>query len=390
MDKMDKKLNILSVSWVGQGDFGDDAMAYGLRQFLMKRGIGSITYYQYGKFPEHIYEKDLKIFSLYSFETKKWIRNFKDKFNLKKFNAVIIGGGSTLHSYNSVKWKLDLIKNIKKINSGPVFSSCVGISIGPFKSESSKEVCKELFNMVDFAVLRDNHSFELAKSISGNKNIYSSLDTTLLLPNLCADKMFNFKKNKNCDKNNETVGMMFVKNKSYEEIFKKNKYFEKYLAIVNHVLKKNKKVILFTFYTGDAYSDQNLNQALKKHAKFPDKIDIYNYDGNIFNTVKELKKCGYIISMRLHGIIFSYMLGIPFLSLGYDQKNKNFCDSINYPREMSLDTSSLENLDLVLNPLDLMFTQNLNLFNNTIEREEAAATVEKNLNYLVSGIKQTI
>lgn len=41
--------------------------------------------------------------------------------------------------------------------------------------------------------------------------------------------------------------------------------------------------------------------------------------------------CRFIISMRLHGLIFACQKGIPFLSLSYQPKNEAFCNDIGLP-----------------------------------------------------------
>jgi polysaccharide pyruvyl transferase WcaK-like protein len=38
--------------------------------------------------------------------------------------------------------------------------------------------------------------------------------------------------------------------------------------------------------------------------------------------------CRYIVSMRLHGLIFACQKGIPFLSLSYQPKNEHFCSAL--------------------------------------------------------------
>ena len=81
----DKKIKILNVGWVGQGDFGDEVMAYCLRQSLKEHGIGQIAYYHHGKYPAYQSQDDIKINRLHSFKTKGIIKNIKDNSLLKKY-----------------------------------------------------------------------------------------------------------------------------------------------------------------------------------------------------------------------------------------------------------------------------------------------------------------
>ena len=54
-----KNLNILNIAWIGQGDFGDEVMAFTLRRLLKLNGIKSINYYQQGKYPKYHNEDDI-------------------------------------------------------------------------------------------------------------------------------------------------------------------------------------------------------------------------------------------------------------------------------------------------------------------------------------------
>lgn len=385
-----KLKNILNVAFVGQGDFGDEAMAYVLRKFLKNYGFGSISYYQHGKFASHRSKHDLEISSLYGFASQRWQsyrwqrwkRRILNRFFLKQFEVLLIGGGSCLHSVNSIQWKFALAKRIKSRGG---LAACLGVTLGPFKSSLNEEICAQLLDCVDMAIFRDKYSFNLAKKISGNQHLYSSLDTTFLLPELCSDEMLDRVSSK---KEGDLVGVMFVKSKHREEAFTKSRSFEKYLTILNYILERNKKVILFTFYIGEDFLDQELNQLLKKHAKFPEKIEIHTYNGDIFQTVEQMNRCSFILSMRLHGIIFSYILGIPFLSLGYDPKNQNFCNSVNYPANMSFYFHSLENVEPVLGSLDSLFDRGSQLFNHCLPVKDATQRVKTNLNRLIEKLKK--
>ena len=250
------KSKILNLAWKGQGDFGDEVMAYTLRKFLQNQGVKAITYYHHGKFPSYRSNDDLAISYLHSFEASGWKKKLVDKFLLRQFKVVIMGGGSIFHSSNSIVWKLEILKKIKKYKN---FAAALGVSLGSFNSESGKKLCTELIKELNFLVARDNYSANLAKELSSDGKIYSSLDSSLMLPKLCPDQM-----PKPLNQKEDLIGVMFVKNKRLQKEFAENKNFDKYLAILNDILKRGKMVILFNLYVGDGYLDQKLNQELKR------------------------------------------------------------------------------------------------------------------------------
>jgi polysaccharide pyruvyl transferase WcaK-like protein len=372
------KNNILNIGWIGQGDFGDEVMAFILRKYLSSIGFNKITYYQHGKYPAYRTTNDLEISTIHRFDEPAWQKRWLDIALLRKYNILIIGGGSVLHSYNSIAWKLAVINKIKN-NHKKSLIACVGVSVGPLETNKEKNICTDLLNKTDITLVRDDHSAILAKSLANQVEIYASLDSSLLLPLIATDEL---KLAKIVKKEDDLVGVMFIKKKGEEELFMREKFLDKFQSIIDKIISNGKRVMLFNLYIGDDYPDIELNGLLKNNSKYKDKIEIYTFNGDIFETIKEIGRCDHIISMRLHGIIFSYLLGIPFLSLGYNEKNKNFCGSINYPSEMALDFYSLNNLDQVYSAIDKLFKRGTNLFQNTIPVTTASQKVKDNFDKL--------
>ena len=367
---------ILNVAWIGQGDFGDEAMAYALRKYLQSKGVESITYYHHGQYPSYQGENDLAIKKLHTFNVRGFKKKIIDYIKLRSFSSLIIGGGSILHSFNSIKWKLNLIKKMERFTHHKIHSAVVGVSLGPFKNSSDEKVCQDFLDHIGLAIFRDDYSYQLAKKLTQNKNLFSSLDTSVYLANQFPGDFAN------PNRPEDTVGLMFVLNKNKQEFFDKEKHFDKYLKVLNHLLDKNQKVILFTFYLGHDYSDIKLNHKLKKFCQNPDNVELFSFDGDIFATIKKMKQCGYIISMRLHGIIFAYLLRIPFISLAYDRKNDNFCRSVNYPSQMSFSSDHLNDIQPLINSIDTLLASGQSVYRNVMPVVKASKKVLDNFEKL--------
>lgn len=379
-------IKLLNIAWVGQGDFGDELMAFALRSFLLQKGFDAISYYQHGKFFEYRGRNDLKVFCLHKFNESGWRKALKNRFLLSKFNAIIVGGGSLLHSGGSIKWKWEVINKIKN-RKDKFFAACVGVSLGPLKLSADEKIVAGFLDDIDMAVFRDSHSADWARRLSRNQKLLRSLDTSLILPEICPVEIASVREVK---KEEDLVAVMFVKKTSKEDIFGRSKHLNKYLAIIDAILEKNKRIILFNLYIGDAYLDKELSELLKKKAKKPEWIQIHTFDGDIFRTLRELSRCGYVVSMRLHGIVSAYMFGIPFLSLAYDPKNQYFCDSVSYPKIMSFDFNSLEKVEPVLDSLSLLFENGARIFDGSMSVERATATVRDNLNSLAEAMNKKL
>ncbi|PIP75488.1 hypothetical protein COW86_03475, partial [Candidatus Kuenenbacteria bacterium CG22_combo_CG10-13_8_21_14_all_39_9] len=94
------------------------------------------------------------------------------------------------------------------------------------------------------------------------------------------------------------------------------------------------------------------------------------------------KQCGYIISMRLHGIIFAYLLRIPFISLAYDRKNDNFCRSVNYPSQMSFSSDHLNDIQPLINSIDTLLASGQSVYRNVMPVAKASKKVLDNFEQL--------
>lgn len=343
----------LSVGWIGQGDFGDEAMAYALRKFLKLNGFGEIAYYQHGEKPAYRSDSDeLNISILHKFDDPQWKKNLLDFFLLRKFNILLMGGGSIFHSLNSIRWKHELLKKIKR-NSNFSFSACIGISLGPFSSAEEEKACAEFLQDVDLVMTRDKYSADLAERLGKNKNIIHSSDISLALPILCENE---FGAAKNAERDINSVGIMLIR-ESRNKQFNSSGRFDEYLGIINRVLDKGKKIILFNLYLGPEYPDIKMNEKLKAKCKYPDGVEIFTYSGDIFETAARIRSCGHIISMRLHGIIFAYMLGVPFLSLGYNRKNSDFCYDINCSLGLYRDYYLAASPDVIFDSIDFLLSE---------------------------------
>jgi len=384
---INKKIKTLNVAWIGQGDFGDEVMAFILRKNLQGIGINKISYYEHGTEPVYTNNNDIKIKFIHKHNSSKTLKKIIDYFSVNKYNLLIFGGGSILHSVNSIKWKYNLVRKIKN-NNPHTFIATVGVSIGPFQQpEKSSKLCSKFLNSTDIAILRDIASYKIAQKLSSNKNIFDSLDSSILIKKIAPEEIpprdYNLK-------SQDLVGFIPVENKNWQRQFEQQRHFDKYLSIINHITSSGRQVRLFTHYTGSGYMDDKLVAALKQKSDNPRAISVYKFNHNIFDMIAELNKCGYLISMRLHGVIFSYILGIPFISLGYDPKNQNFCRSIKYPNEMCFNIWDLNQTKTLTNSFERLVQLKKSIFNNSMDLGQAILKVDQNFNKLNQKIKQKL
>ncbi len=74
------------------------------------------------------------------------------------------------------------------------------------------------------------------------------------------------------------------------------------------------------------------------------------------NNLEALKRCRYLVGMRLHSLIFATQMGIPFISLSYEPKNVNYCFDIGY-EQLSLDLRKIGSFRAKLKYVKLNYDQ---------------------------------
>ncbi len=379
------KRKILNIAWMAHGDFGDEVMGFVLRSYLKKYGCSSITYYQKGYADRYVGKDDIEMSFIHPHGRIRILRNIIDRLKLRAFNAVIVGGGSILHSAKSIQWKQEIVKRVCKGNKN-FFVGLLGVSLGPFKGREDKRVCADFLNITHVNIFRDDYSAKLAKDISNNSNNHASLDSSLLLPKLFPQEFSpqNFKKDSN------VVGIMFVRNNTHLDEFNKEHRLERFVDIVNHITKQGKVVKLISLYTGSAYSDNELIREIEKSVDMPKLVYSHIFSGDIFETMREIGECGDVISMRLHGIIFAYLLQIPFLSLEYDPKNSNFCQTVQYSTKMCLQSKDLLAEDRVESLISNLFDQGDVYIKEAMSVTEAAKLVEDNFKIFIHKLARAL
>jgi polysaccharide pyruvyl transferase WcaK-like protein len=98
---------------------------------------------------------------------------------------------------------------------------------------------------------------------------------------------------------------------------------------------------------------------------------------------EEFNGCRYIVSMRLHGLIFACQKGIPFLSLSYQPKNEEFCSEMGIA-EISVDIFEEASL---LSALDRLTSDHAQL---RLRLLDARADYQREITVIMKAIRNLV
>lgn len=334
-----KNLKILIVGYYGSDNAGDEMLLRATKKLLNK-----------------IYETPEITAITYNIKDTKEKHNingisrnkYKDIFKgIKNADIVVGGGGSMLQnitSNRSLIYYLSILKISKLMGKKVVL---LGNGIGPLKNKIAIKNTIKILNSLDGVVLRDEESFEFLKS-KGLKNI-----------ELGNDLVFSLDFNANNQVEDKKI-VFNIRKWSYGDGFLLNiTNFIKYLS------DEGFKVSLVSFQKG------NDDVVLKEIEKNINSSNVKFIDTDTDEElIEEIASGKVFIGMRLHGLIFSSLVNVPFIALSYDPKVSVFAN--NQGQKFFDDLSNIKTEELI--------DEFKNIYGN----------IEQQKNILIDNTKKTI
>jgi polysaccharide pyruvyl transferase WcaK-like protein len=308
-------------AWVGQGNFGDELLSYGLRLELQNSAdVSEFFYYESGGHP--IYQAGIKDFSTaLNYETLGRLQKIHRQYfqSLKKFNSIYFGGGSIFHSRNSISWKHHLLKRFRSTNP-TAFTAAVGVSIGPFTDSCSERDALALLGDFDLVYCRDAPSADFARQVGNKVKVVQGRDLAFSVKALNPKLFF-------ADKIKGRIGFSFILNPKLSRS-QQDAHYYKMLSLIDFFSNSGYEVLLVSLYCGGKYSDHLVHQRLCVDSKNKNLVRAVHYDNNLNEIVSHISSCSFYISMRLHGAVTAFLSDVPFFALSSHPKVIEFCDSI--------------------------------------------------------------
>lgn len=244
----------------------------------------------------------------------------------KKMDGIIQIGGSIFMEignwrglYKGYNWLADL--NI------PYF--IIGSNFGPYTSNDFFQQSSKLFDKINDLCFRDSYSYEL---FSQKKNVRLAPDVVLTMP-------YN---------QSNYHGKIVFSVINLEHRLELNSYQTKYENSIINILKKvvenGHSIILMSFceLEGDDVAINRIYNQLPED--IINKVEIYNYDGNLSEAVEIIGGSRSIVSTRFHSMILALLYNKPFLPYIYSEKTLNFLNDISYDQIIAK-INDLDSLD---------------------------------------------
>ncbi len=356
-------LNLLITGYHGHGNSGDEAILLAMKTNIQKFG-DDINIIALSFNPE-----DTK--RIYGIDSVQRF-NFKEVlFAILKSDVILSGGGTLLQDSTSTR---SLIYYLSIILIGKIFGKKVMLysnGIGPVHHKYNRFLIGLIVNHVDLITLREEQSFEDLKSLKVTKpKTYVTADPVFSLGGKgigkeAVQKIF---ENEKIPTNKKIVGISVrAWETSYEYIAGLAKSCD--FIYENYGM----EILLIPMQFPD---DVAISKALISQMKNPAHILTKNY--KIEETIGIISATDFIISMRLHTLIFAGVENVPMIGIVYDPKVEYYLNVLGMPSGGDIRTEKISHkkIDALMDEM----IKNREKYTEILERRVGQLTEKCNLN----------
>ncbi|BCY01818.1 polysaccharide pyruvyl transferase family protein [Stutzerimonas stutzeri] len=254
----------------------------------------------------------------------KALRLFFTVYGAFRFKNVVLAGGSTIASGSSLLMRKAQFW-LSKLNICRLYA--IGVSVGPFEDDVDRRFAKKFIDQLRFLAVRDVQSQEqcIALGVSVIPALHNDLAGALPLQRIVAQPTLK--------QNRRVLGISIC---PYESVKKMDEYIENarntalFEGVARFCSSYGYAASIIVLNSNENIGDLSLSRALESYLRRMG-VDCFisNYEGPCL-SLSRIGECNLFISVRLHGAISAYLLGVPFLLVEYHRKCSDFLDNIGF------------------------------------------------------------
>jgi len=262
----------------------------------------------------------------------------------RNIDALIIGGGKLFVSTIGCKNFLKLIGLARRRNPGLRVVG-YGLSVGPFNSDSHRDAFKTLADNIDYLLLRDVRSYEtVCKLVADKSKVMHAAD-----PALYYGKLYPHDSEKT--RSPCRSGVLGI---SLRRGFESKSFLTSIVSLAQKWMNRDSsnRIVFFNFCTlkSTKHNDAPLSRQVVEmfSLSYRNRISTVSYSGDLRVFSDEFSSCEYVIAVRLHAAVMSYVFNTPFVLISYDEKCTDFANEIGLSERASINYESIEKESLIL------------------------------------------
>jgi polysaccharide pyruvyl transferase WcaK-like protein len=244
------------------------------------------------------------------------------KYVIKKYDAVIIGGGPLMES-DAMENLFLIFNEANRLNKARIIFGC---GIGPIHSGKIRSITKRLVELATAGFLRDEESYKHASQLCPDHKLKWACDPAFAYISRWRSNQASYKSNNDQIKIAGLLRSNTSEFKNHIDVLKlesTNKSVAESIAVSveNTCNLVNANFVLLHMNAPWIGGDDRLfNRMVERSFKVSEKVSCVRKYLTLGELLENLYSTDVSIAMRYHGHIFSMALGIPFLSINYSGK----------------------------------------------------------------------
>lgn len=224
-------------------------------------------------------------------------------------------------------WRLDFIRRLG------IPYMFYAPSMGPFNNEKRNKLRCRVILGAEKVVLRDPISVEYVKQILPKVKVKQVLDSALqhdvdVIEN--EKKYFNYPELKRFIEQHEKCIGITITDLKWHPVHKTEKIIDEipkvFQTFIEQKIKEGYGIVFIPQLYGNLNDTHIMKEYMREHHTFM--IDAFSEERDAYFQQYVIGKLYAVVGMRYHSNIFSAKMGIPFVSVSYEQKMKGFMQSI--------------------------------------------------------------
>lgn len=264
---------------------------------------------------------------------------------MKKCDATVLIGGSMFIEKRHKKLDSKLKDNKFYI---------IGTNFGPYETNEFKEYYTDLFGHAQDVCFREKNSYDLFANL---KNVRYTCDI-----------VFGLKLDETEIKDDKNVVISVIDCDKKGEPKNKEQYEKLILELIRMFANLDYKITLMSFCKneGDEDAIKTITDKITDNT-IKEKINQYNYNGNIEEALNVLQKSSIIVGSRFHANVLGLVMNKAILPIAYSDKTINTLNDIGYKGKV-IDIRKLEQFEIdQLTKEDLTYKLNIDDFRSKSE-----------------------
>jgi polysaccharide pyruvyl transferase WcaK-like protein len=207
----------------------------------------------------------------------------------------------------------------------------IGVSLGPYKTLEDEKFVHKSLKSLEFLALRDNESYQEARSLQLPYKPIQASDLAMLLPKMKSESDFPVP-------TNPIIGISLCHYERFTNIpvkkeqERENNLLQGLKIFLNDKFRGTIRFLIFNDH--GHYGDMEITQYFMNCLKSTNhKIEFFGYSNDPIFMWKKVAECSAFVSTRLHGCIFASAAKVPCISIEYHKKCSNFLDDINIEKK---------------------------------------------------------